>query len=88
MNYEEQMQSLITKTTIDIAIILSLIVIIIAILWIDLFASIARKPDRPRITFYSHHRQGISLPTDRKTRIDFEKLALRIDFVRVCQESS
>jgi len=34
MNYEEQMQSLITKTTIDIAIVLSLIVIIIAILWI------------------------------------------------------
>ena len=32
-----------------------------------------RKPDRPRTTFCSRHRQGISLSTDRKPRIDFEK---------------
>ena len=34
MDYEKQMQTLITKTTIDIVIILSLIAIIIAIVWI------------------------------------------------------
>ena len=34
MSYEEQMQSLITKTTIDIAIVFSLIAIVLAILWI------------------------------------------------------
>ena len=44
-----------------------------------------QKPERPRITFCTHHRQGIRLSTDRKPQIDFEKLALRIDFVRVCQ---
>ena len=54
--------------------------------YIDSFASMARKPDRSRITFCSHHRQGISLPTDRKPWIDFEKLAKWIYFVRVCQK--
>ena len=34
MSYEEQIQSLITKTTIDIAIIFSLIAIVLVILWI------------------------------------------------------
>ncbi len=35
--------------------------------------------------FAAHHRQGVSLPTDRKTRIDFEKTVVWIDFERVCQ---
>lgn len=34
MSYEEQMQSLITKTTIDIIIVFSLIAIVLAIVWI------------------------------------------------------
>ena len=41
--------------------------------YIDSFASMEQKPERPRTTFNSHHRQGISLSTNRKTRIDFEK---------------
>ena len=41
--------------------------------YIDSFASMARKPDRHRLTFCAPHRQGESLSTDRKTRIDFEK---------------
>ena len=43
------------------------------LIYIDSFASMVRKSDRPRITFCTHHRQGISLPTYRKPRIDFEK---------------
>ena len=45
-----------------------------------------RKPERPRITFCSHHRQGISLSACLKNTDRFQKkLAIRIDFVRVCQ---
>ena len=33
----------------------------------------ARKSERPRTTFCSHHHQGISLSADSKARIDFEK---------------
>ena len=32
-----------------------------------------QKPERPRTTFGSHHRQGISLSADGKPWIDFEK---------------
>ena len=43
MSYEEQMQSLITKTTIDIAIIFSLIAIVLVILWIVALAYLKNK---------------------------------------------
>ena len=41
--------------------------------YIDSFASMERKPERPRLTFCAHPRQGLSLSTDLETRIDFEK---------------
>ena len=43
MSYVEQMQSLITKTTIDIAIVFSLIAIVLAILWIAPLAYFKNK---------------------------------------------
>ena len=43
MSYEEQIQSLITKTTIDIAIIFSLIAIVLVILWIVALAYLKNK---------------------------------------------
>ena len=45
-------------------------------------------PRKTAVKCNSHHRQGISLSTDRKTRIDLKKLAVWIDFERVCQEKS
>ena len=43
MSYEEQIQSLITKTTIDIAIIFSLIAFVLVILWIVPLAYLKNK---------------------------------------------
>ena len=43
MSYEEQIQSLITKTTIDIAIIFSLIAFVLVILWIVPLAYLKSK---------------------------------------------
>ena len=48
MSYEEQMQSLITKTTIDIAIVFSLIAIVLAILWIVPLAYFKRNQTNRR----------------------------------------
>ena len=46
MSYEEQIQSLITKTTIDIAIIFSLIAIVLVILWIVPLAYLKKQENK------------------------------------------
>ena len=51
--------------------------------YIDSFTGMARKPDRPRITFCAHHRQGISMPADLETRIDFKKTCFADRFCKV-----
>ena len=46
MSYEEQIQSLITKTTIDIAIIFLLITIVLVILWIVPLAYLKKQENK------------------------------------------
>ena len=41
--------------------------------YIDLVCKHGAAPRKIAVNCNSHHRQGISLPTDRKPRIDFEK---------------
>ena len=56
--------------------------------YIDLVCKHGAKPRKIAVKCSSHHRQGISLSTDRKPRIDFEKLAARIYFVVVTQKKA
>ena len=50
MNYVEQMQSLINKTIIDIAIIYALIITVIGVVWIAPFCYYKKKKDKQKNT--------------------------------------
>ena len=73
MSYEEQMQSLITKTTIDIAIIFSLIAIVLVILWIVPLAYLKNKK--------INRKQKKKINRKQKTKLIMAQIALTAIFL-------